>query len=513
MGRRQSSSHRHMAVAMASILAVGAEPLEKGSRPNIMLLTADQQRLDTMGCYGSTFAKSPNIDRLAREGVLFKESYTASPVCEGARASWVTGVQLPVHNVWGNGITSHRMWPMSDIIRPLKKAGYYTAVIGKTHYDPLPPYDFTDVHSANLDRREPRTPAAEYLETYLVNKTMEFLEHRRQPGNASQPWYVHLSFISPHPPSNVPLEWHGVGQSMKLPKLRYGGPSEVAGFPGQMQGIAGVYGEGNARAFPDGQPNTTWIDSLRIQYYELANYVDFQVGRMLEYLDSSGLADNTLIIYSADHGTNLYDHGIGGKYNFFDESWRVPLIMRGPGIPKGETRSFAAGVDVPASILAAAKAPRTPGINGMDLVGALKDGVKIWPRSNGAAAALLQGLAVVTTKWKLSFYLDDGKGQLFDRVKDPEELSNLFDDVSHAAIKSRLLTALLRWRAGLEPVAWMQEHMVPGSPMADVKYVRGYTMNLTGLEPEMQLQLDLAHPELQVGSGLAVRLWFGSSLV
>merc|ERR1711957_98718 len=106
-------------------------------------------------------------------------------------------------------------------------------------------------------------------------------------------------------------------------------------------------------AFPEGKANLSFIHEERRQYYALANYVDFQVGRMLDFLRTRGLMQDTLIIFSADHGTNLFDHGMAQKYNFFDPSWRVPLILRGPGLPQGETRCFASGVDVPSTIIAA----------------------------------------------------------------------------------------------------------------------------------------------------------------
>lgn len=462
------------------------------TRPNILLLTTDQQRLDSLSCYGSTFAKSPNIDRLADEGVRFTESYTASPVCESARTSWLTGTQASVHNVWANGVAIRRDWGSNNFIDPLREAGYYTAMMGKTHFNPVPEFDHKDVHSGNTDKRKPNTSAADFLETYLVNQTMSLLDGQLPSAKrigAGQPWFIHLSFVSPHPPTHVPIEWQDMSFAY-LPDLIYGGAEEVKGFPRQLQQLQRIFGEANEKyAFPDGMANVSFIKEQRRQYYALASYVDFQVGRMLDFLDERGLANNTLVIFSSDHGTNLFDHGMAQKYNFFDGSWRVPLLLRGPGLPRGETRGFASGVDVPATILGAAGVQRLSGLNGFDLYAVLRGGQEP-PRPGGVAASYMAGNAVVTPEWKLVYYMDDARGQLFDRQADPTELENLFDSPHHAAIKERLLTTLFKWRAGLEPVAWLQGHIQQASS-GDWGVDYNYTMSLTGQEPEQQLQLDL----------------------
>jgi arylsulfatase A-like enzyme len=463
--------------------------------PNILLLTTDQQRVDTMGCYGSSFAKSPNLDKLANQGVKYTESYTASPTCMSARASWISGTQVPVHNVWGNGI--NQLNDAGTIVEPLKQAGYFTAIIGKTHYDPVPAFDYQDIHSGNLDKRKPDTHSGFFLETYLVNQAKKLLQNEIQGAHIAEdkPWFVHLSFISPHPPSNVPLEWQGMYKNVTFPKVKFGGDREWAQYPRQLKGF--MPGKKDLqKAFPDGKPNDEYISDVKQKYYELSNYVDYQVGRMLDFLDKQGLAHNTLVIFTSDHGTNNWDHGFDHKFNFFDGSWRVPLIMRGPGLPNGMTQEFAAGVDVPATIIAAARAKRPAGLNGLDLITPLMQKASS-PRSHGVAGALLQGLAVVTRKWKLTFYLDDGNGQLFDRISDPDELRNLFDSPEHSQVKNRLLTVLLRWRSGLEPLKFLRAHENGPSPISNTQFVYDYTMNLTGMEPEMELQRGLADPSVQ----------------
>eukprot|EP00927_Polykrikos_kofoidii_P005504 TRINITY_DN1217_c0_g1_i6.p1 TRINITY_DN1217_c0_g1~~TRINITY_DN1217_c0_g1_i6.p1 ORF type:complete len:520 (-),score=52.19 TRINITY_DN1217_c0_g1_i6:76-1563(-) len=478
----------------ASLLCYGGL-VESARPPNILLLTTDQQRIDTMRCYGSSFAQSPNLDRLANQGVRYTESYTASPTCMSARASWISGTQVPVHNVWGNGI--NEMNDVGTIVAPLKHAGYFTAIIGKTHYSPVPNFDYKDIHSGNLDKRKPDTHSGHFLETYLVNQAKKLLQNEIQGAHIPKntPWFVHLSFVSPHPPSNVPLEWQGMYKNATFPKVKFGGDREWAQYPRQLKGFMPEK-KLLQKAFPGGKPDEKYIFDVKQKYYELSNYVDFQVGRMLDFLDKQGLAQNTLVIFTSDHGTNNWDHGFDHKFNFFDGSWRVPLIMRGPGVPKGTTQEFAAGVDVPATIIAAARAKRPTHLNGLDLITPLMQKASS-PRTHGVAGALLQGLAVVTRKWKLTFYLDDGNGQLFDRISDPDELRNLFDSPTHSQVKNSLLTVLLRWRSGLEPLKFLRAHENGPSPISNTQFVYDYTMNLTGMEPEMELQRGLAAPSLQ----------------
>merc|ERR1712232_1155822 len=213
-------------------------------------------------------------------------------------------------------------------------------------------------------------------------------------------------------------------RNAQIPKIHYGGPEEIAAYPRQLKGLYDDFGgKGFEHVFPKGRANDTLILELKRSYYALANYVDHQVGRILEYLDKQGFAEDTHVIFTADHGTNLYDHGLEGKYNFFHESWKVPLILRGPGLPKGSTQEFAAGVDVSATILAIAQAKRPFGLNGFDLVGPLQHD-RPPMRTHGVVGAILEGYGVATCAWKFSYYFYDRQGQLFDRMNDPDEMVN-----------------------------------------------------------------------------------------
>jgi len=209
---------------------------------------------------------------------------------------------------------------------------------------------------------------------------------------------------------------------------------------------------------------------------------------MMAFLDRKGLADNTLVIFASDHGSELYDHGINNdKHNFLDASWRIPLILRLPHrVPKGETRSFATTLDITATIAAAAGAPIPIGWQGFDLLGPLSQGHDS-PRKVGIGTEY-RAHAVVTPSWKLSYFPEQGEGRLWDRKKDPAEQHDLFNSAEHAEVKNGLLTALLRWRAQQDPLQWLQAISKPGAQTATLAY--NHTKSLRGIDAELRLQED-----------------------
>ena len=338
-------------------------------RPNILFIGTDQQRTSTLGCYGNSWAHSPNIDRLASEGVRFTDAYTVSPVCSPSRTSVLTGVHIPIHGVYENGISKFDnvafMTPYFDV---LKNASYATALIGKTHFSPVPAsIDHCDAHTGNSDMRGALTTANDFLETYLVNQTMEWINNVTV-ANATQPWFVYTSMVSPHPPNWVPEgPWTTVYDNVTLPPINYQG-DDIAALPWQTRMLLGLLGRehDDPPAFPHATPNMTFIDSPaanglqspngRYNYYTQAAYVDHEVGRLLAFLDRRHFTPNTLVIFASDHGTELFDHGINNdKHNFLDASLRVPLIMRLPGVlPRGGTQEFATTLDITATIVATA---------------------------------------------------------------------------------------------------------------------------------------------------------------
>ena len=291
-----------------------------GKRWNILFIGTDQQRTSTLGCYGNDWAHSPNIDRLASQGVRFTDAYTVSPVCSPSRTSVLTGVHIPIHGVYENGISRFNnvdsMTPYFDV---LKNQSYSTALIGKTHFSPVPAsIDHCDPHTGNADMRGANTTADDFLETYLVNQTMEWITNVSARG---RPWYVYTSMVSPHPPNWVPRgPWSTAYDGVRLPPINYEG-DDIAELPWQTRMLLGLLGKehNDPPAFPNAQADMAFIDQPmahglahpdgRYNYYTQAAYVDYQVGRLLDLLDERKLTATTLVIFASDHGTELFDHG------------------------------------------------------------------------------------------------------------------------------------------------------------------------------------------------------------
>merc|ERR1719440_212929 len=171
------------------------------TRPNILFISTDQQRTSTLGCYGSSFAHSPNLDKLANQGVRFTDAYTASPVCSPSRTSMLTGVHVPIHGILENDMVGTHRDGLTPYFDQLKKAGYHTALIGKTHFNPVPSsIDHLDAHTGNTDMRGSTISGEDFLETYLVNQTMLWIK-KVSPGKGGRldtgaPWFAYLSMVS-----------------------------------------------------------------------------------------------------------------------------------------------------------------------------------------------------------------------------------------------------------------------------------------------------------------------------
>ncbi|MDF2648162.1 MAG: hypothetical protein K0Q73_3967, partial [Paenibacillus sp.] len=371
------------------------------SKPNIVLITTDSQRWDTLSCMGSPFARSPNLDRLAREGVLFMNAHTASPVCSPARCSLLTGVHAPVHGCVENGIGRQAHLPVFPDL--LKEQGYINIIAGKAHFGPLPAsfdvaHTVTEKHlNANdaytrhirlhgfsrVSSHPNPVPEHLFMDSFIVDTTIQEIERAATSGN--QPFFAFCSLVSPHSPIDPPGRWASLYTDVELPEIN-AVPGESDSFPKHMKMLLGLSGETGDTTEPEA------MDEERRLYYGLAAYCDDQIGRLIRFLNQSGLRENTLIIFSSDHGQQLFDHEFNDKHNYYDSTWRVPFIMSMPGtLPCGETRGFAVWTDITASILAAA-GTSCSSMQGFDLFTPLSKGEQSPRRC--AAAALYKSVAL-----------------------------------------------------------------------------------------------------------------------
>lgn len=454
-------------------------------RPNVLLITTDSQRCDTLRCMGSEFAISPNLDRLAREGVMFEQAHTSSPVCSAARSSLITGLHTPVHGCLENGL--NRYSHFSTLPDLLKEQGYRNIIVGKTHFGTVPESfhvqhivtekminandcyaEHIRNHGYNRVSNHPNLiPEELFMDAFLVDKTIE--EIKNSVNNQHQPFFAFCSLVSPHEPIDPPGKWAKLYEDIDLPEVNYV-DGEVKDFPLQMKKLLGftddeldehykdnieledLY-EAHGALFHEGIREK--VDELRRLYYGLASYCDDQVGKLIKYLDEAGLRENTLVIFSSDHGLQLFDHGFNDKHNYYDASWRVPFIMSMPGtLPSNVRQQFALWNDIPTTILGAAGI-QSKYMQGFDLFTAIKNGEGS-PRKC-AVGTLFKSAAIATENWKLEYYFDDGVGRLFDRKNDSLERTNLYHQEQFAEIRNELLTALLTWRSDIMDLQYYHE--------------------------------------------------------
>jgi arylsulfatase A-like enzyme len=365
---------------------------------------------------------------------------------------------------------------------------------GKTHFGPAPSsFDFllpvsgeknsvtNDSFAQEMIRRghspgsfHPNpVPEEDCLESLIVDKVIESLENLKNSGN---PFFAFCSLLSPHSPLDPPGRWltDDIFKSeIPSPKFR---PDEWETLPESLKEFCGLPNpKQNEAKYPynlqGAQGNVAdkltmeQMRAYRELYYRSSAYMDSLVGRLMDYLETSGLRKNTLVIFTSDHGQMNFDHGFNDKHNYHDESLRVPFIMSLPGIlPENEKRGFASHVDITPTILAAAGSRTCEYANGFDLFSPLVRQEES-PR-NFAAASLYGSLALVTEKWKLELYYLDGQIRLFDRINDPDENNNLANNPGYSDVTGFLCEALLFWRAGLTDTAALKNATGPGGPVA-----------------------------------------------
>jgi arylsulfatase len=303
-------------------------------RPNILLVMTDSSRRDTLSCYGAAHAVSPNVDRLAAEGVRFEQAHTAAPVCTPARASLLTGTHTPVHGCVENGIS--RRGELVTLPELLGDAGYHTIMVGKTHFGGAARFDYESVlggekgadveddyarHLAALgfDRASTHPnpiPPELFCDAFLVDQTIQALDRRP----TRRPFFAFCSLPSPHSPLDPPGEWATLFSDVELPSLNYES-GEEAHRPEHLEllvGSRGVEAEDADRG--GGELDLDVVDRQRRLYHGLAAYCDAQVGRLVDWLDANGLCEDTLVVFTTDHGQQYYDHGFNDKHTFYDES-------------------------------------------------------------------------------------------------------------------------------------------------------------------------------------------------
>ncbi len=452
-------SRRQFAAVAGAPLLSAARP----ERPNIVLLVTDDQRWDSLGCMGNPIVRTPHIDRMAGDGVVFTNNFVTTSICMTSRASIFTGLYARSH-----GINDFQQ-PFTDEAYSrtypelLRKAGYRMGFIGKWGIGGKLPVDRFDYFQGfggqghYFPRKE--DPAA-HITQIMGDQSLEFL--RGSP--ADRPFCLSVSFKAPHVQDEDPKQFlHSAataglyrGQTMPLPKTA--DPAFISKLPLE------VHRSENRRRWAVRFSTPELFQESVKSYYRLITEVDTAVGRIREELARMKASQNTVIVFTSDNGFYLGEHGLAGKWFMHEESIRTPMIIYDPRLPaasRGRRISgMALNVDVAPTLLHAAGISEVPAMQGRNLYPLLEGKSKAWRKEwfyehhYDARGWIPRTEGVRNERWKYTRYLDTQPlfEELFDLEKDPLEEWNLVREGQHQDKLAELRGRWDRWRQALE--AW-----------------------------------------------------------
>lgn len=424
-----------------------------GSKPNVVMLLSDDHMASALGCAGDPTVKTPNIDRLANSGVRFTRAFSPNPICTPARAALLTGQSSTT-----SGVTFfNKPIPATAVTWPetLRNAGYVTFYTGKWHNDGEPARrgfvqgkaiflggmgDHEHLSVRDLGNPQPRR-AEKFSSELFVDAAVEFLDGYK--GDA--PFCLYVAFTAPHDPRTPPGPYATLYDPAKIPiPINFRAEPPVELFTREIR-------DEKLLPFPRKEAD---IRRERALYYGMITHLDAQVGRILDAIERTGRAGDTLVIFAGDQGLAIGAHGVVGKQTLYEEGIRTPLIVRDPKAARTAptcdrlvelidiypTICEAAGIDVPAAVEGHSLLPL---YRGEDCP------------VRGQVYGLYDDLqrCVRTERYKYILHLKSGAVELFDLRADPYELKNLAGQRELAPVEEDLGGRLDRWRASTQRAA------------------------------------------------------------
>ena len=445
-------------------------------QPNILFIITDQQRWDALGCVGG-WAKTPNLDALAERSLRFDRCITNSPVCVPARLCMLTGRYPHNTGVWFN--CRHTVPPETPTwCQAIRDAGYRTALFGKTHWHPhggdlrdredlLHAYGFDDVREATGPRASARCkshmtddweaaglwkayredynerfandpqvvrPSALPEDLYYDGWVGEQARRYIEAYDRDQPWFCYVGFPGPHEPWDTPEPWAGAHEPADMPPPR---PFPTERANDRPRGVLDDMPD-DARLRQDHPDRAR---KLRADYADNVALIDDRVGRILQTIEQRGELDNTVVLFTSDHGEMNGDAGLVYKANFLDGAVRVPMLLHAPGGAAGV-------VDHPVEL-------NDVGPTLAELAGASIDhqqfAVSLAPLTRDPRARLREDalseisgeVMLVNDRWKIALNREGRAYLLFDLAHDPDETTNLAGDPDRAADADALRLRIL----------------------------------------------------------------------
>lgn len=428
----------------ATVTAAVAAPLDGAAqrptaatrRPHVVMVIADDMRWDLMSCAGHPFIRTPNLDRLAREGARFTGAFVCMSLCSPSRASILTGLYPHLHGVWGNR-TPLDFSRLATLPQMFQRAGYRTAMFGKWHMgldvDPKPGFD----HWACF-----RGQGTYFNPELNVNGTLQTLEGFTDDVTTRQacdwiasapdrPSLTILGYKSCHSPFDPAPRTSNLYSDVRIAKpATFDKPA-----PDQPAWIQKFDDTGHTPY------SRIPYDELVLRFARLVSGIDDNVGLLLNRLESIGQLDDTVVIFTSDNGFLLHEHGLYDKRAMYEESIRVPLLVRYPRLIRQGRRvdEMTLNVDLAPTLLELIGQPGADDMQGLSVLGALRGsrGPKRrvffyqYDRETPYSTPSLMG--VRTDDWKLVKYQEEGQAhELYRLSKDPHEATNLFLNPAHA---------------------------------------------------------------------------------
>ena len=446
----------------------------KPARPNVLFIAIDDLRPE-IACYGNTVAKTPNIDRIAKAGMIFGRAYCQQAICSPSRTSMLTGCRPDTTKVWN--LSTHFRKALPDAVtlpQHFKNNGYFTRGLGKIFHSGLDDEVSWSVPSINpksphgAERRKDGTrsqalvihegPEDQLFDGELTGMAVSALGDIKK---QSLPFFLAVGFIKPHLPFIAPKKYWDLYDPATIPLApnpfpQKDVPSFAVSGGGELHGYGGVPKE---RVLPD-----DYARKLKQGYFAGTSFVDAQIGRLLDELDRLELSNNTIVVIWGDHGWKLGEHASWAKHTNVENDTRAPLIISVPGMANaGKTTSaLVEFVDIYPSLVELAGLPKPSKLEGLSFKPLMDNPSLPWktaafsqyPRGKGKNQ--IMGYTMRTEQYRFTQWVNNKDHtkvkaiELYDHKTDPLENTNVANDPANRALVKKLAAASnAGWQAAL----------------------------------------------------------------
>lgn len=455
-----------------SLSALGADPnpsTKAGGRPNVLFILCDDIRWNAMSCAGHPTLKTPNIDRIAKEGVRFSNTFCTTSLCSPSRASILTGLYAHGHGVRDNftELPTHLPhWP-----KRLAESGYETAYMGKWHMgenndEPRPGFSFFATHKGqgkyfdtewNINGAGSK-PIKGYYTTVVTDMALEWLKK----DHANRPWSLCIGHKAPHSFYTPEEKYAHVFDEVRVryPDTAFHLENKPAWIKERLTTWHGIYGPlfEWRKSFPDARPEAVKdFENMVHGYWGTILSVDDSIGRLFAFLEQTHQLDNTVIVFMGDNGLLEGEHGMVDKRTGHEPCLRIPLLVRYPGLGKGKViDQQALTVDIAPSLLELCGSKALEGIHGASWVKLVRQGDPAWRKSwfyeynyEVQFPYTPNVRALRTDEWKYIRYPHGDGGpdrhlaEMYHLKTDPDERTNLINDSKYASKVKELQTGLV----------------------------------------------------------------------